>query len=67
MSFAGKDFSFSSTLMILLMRFVEGFTTGEDGSAISALFVPFLAGGLGVAFCLPFLVAILKRRKKGKL
>ena len=27
------------------------------------LFVPFLAGGLGVAFSLPFLVAILKREK----
>ena len=62
MSFAGKAFSFSSTLMILLILFVEGFTV-EEGSAASALFVPFLAGGLGVAFSLLFLVAILKGKR----
>ena len=66
-SFVGKDFSFSSTLMILLICFVEGFTAVEDGSAISALFVPFLAGGLGVAFSLPFLVAILKKEKESNM
>ena len=53
MSFAGKAFSFSSTLMILLIRFVEGFTAIKDGSATSALFVPFLASGLGVLFLYP--------------
>ena len=61
MSFAGKAFSFSSTLIILLILFVEGFTAVEDGSATNALFVPLLAGGLGIAFSFPFLVAILKK------
>ena len=37
---------------------------GGCGSLAGALFVPFLAGGLGVAFSLPFLVAILKRKKE---
>ena len=49
--------------MILLIRFVEGFTAVEDGSSINVLFVPLLAGGLGVAFSLPFLVAILKKER----
>ena len=66
-SFAGKAFSFSSNLMILLTHFVEGFTDVEEGSAASALFVPFLAGGLGVAFSLPFLVAILKKEKESNM
>ena len=39
---------------------------GGCGSSAGALFVPFLAGGLGVAFSLPFLVAILKREKESK-
>ena len=64
MSFAGKAFSLSSTFIILLSLFVEGFTVVEEGSATNALFVPLLAGGLGVAFSFPFLVAILKREKK---
>ena len=37
---------------------------GSCGSSAGALFVPFLAGGLGVAFSLPFLVAILKKEKE---
>ena len=64
-SLAGKAFSVSSTLMILLTRFVDGLIDVEDGSAASALLVPLFAGGLGVAFSLPFLVAILKEKKKG--
>ena len=60
MSFAGKVLSFSSTFIILLILFVEGLTAVEEGSATNALFVPFLAVDLGIAFSLPFLVAILK-------
>ena len=67
MSFAGKDLSFSLTLMILLIHFVEGFSAVEDGSATNARFVPLLAGGLGVAFSLPFLVAILKKEKESNI
>ena len=67
MSFAGKAFSFSSTFIILLILFVEGLTAVEEGSATNALFVPFLAVGLGVAFSLPFLVAILKKGRESKL
>jgi len=63
-SFAGKALSFSPTLIILLILFVEGLTVVEEGSATNDLFVPFLAVGLGVAFSLPFLVAILKNRRK---
>ena len=59
MSFAGKAFSLSSTFIILLVLFVVGLTVVEEGSATSALFVPLLAVDLGVAFSLPFLVAIL--------
>ena len=64
MSFAGKAFSLSSTFIILLVLFVEGLTAVEEGSATNALFVPLLAGGLGVALSFPFLVAILKERKE---
>ena len=42
-------------------------TVVEDGSATNARFVPLLAGALGVAFSLPFLVAILKREKESNL
>ena len=64
MSFAGKALSLSSTLMILLTLFVEGLTAVEEGSTTSALLVPLLAGGLGVAFSFSFLVAILKGEEK---
>ena len=67
MSFAGKAFSFSSTFIILLTLFVEGLTAVEEDSATSALLVPLLAGGLGVAFSFPFLVAILKKERESKL
>ena len=66
-SLAGKAFSISLTLMILLTLFVVSLTAVEDGSTASALFVPFLAGYLGVAFSLPFLVAILKREKESNM
>ena len=67
MSFAGKALSLSSTFIILLIFFVEGLTAVEEGSAINALFVPPLAGCLGVAFSFPFLVAILKKERESKL
>ena len=67
MSFAGKAFSLSSTFIILLILFVEGLTTVEDGSATNARLVPLLAVDLGVAFSLPFLVAILKKERESKL
>ena len=67
MSLAGKALSFSSTLIILLILFVEGLTAVEEGSATNALLVPLLAGGLEVAFSFPFLVAILKEGKRNKI
>ena len=67
MSFAGKAFSLSSTFIILLVLFVESLTVVEEGSATNSLFVPLLAGGLGVAFSFPFLVAILKKGRESKL
>ena len=62
-----EGFFLSSTFMILLIFFVEGFTAVEEGSATNALFVPLLAVDLGVAFSLPFLVAILKKGRESKL
>ena len=67
MSFAGKAFSFLLTFIIRLTLFIEGLTVDEEGSATNDLFVPFLAVGLGVAFSLPFLVAILKKGRESKL
>ena len=40
---------------------------GGCGSLAGALFVPFLAVDLGMAFSFPFLVAILKKGRESKL